>query len=61
MVDLRVAEWHQKFSKVQVGKAIVSLTGETSAYLRLLEKGDVIVCPPTQVCFRLPSNHHVRC
>ena len=59
MVGLRVAEWHQKFSKVQGGKAIVSLTGETSADLRLLEEGDVIVCTPMQVCFRLPSNHHL--
>lgn len=49
MVDQRVAEWRQKFSKVQGGKEIVSLTGETSADLRLLEKGDVIVCTPTQV------------
>lgn len=49
MVDQRVAEWHRKFSKVQGGKEIVSLTGETSADLRLLEKGDVIVCTPTQV------------
>jgi pre-mRNA-splicing helicase BRR2 len=51
MVDQRVAEWRRKFSKVQGGKEIVSLTGETSADLRLLEKGDVIVCTPTQVCF----------
>lgn len=49
MVDQRVAEWRRKFSKVQGGKEIVSLTGETSADLRLLEKGDVIVCTPTQV------------
>ena len=49
MVDQRVAEWHRKFSKVQGRKEIVSLTGETSADLRLLEKGDVIVCTPTQV------------
>lgn len=54
MVDQRVAEWHRKFSKVQGGKEIVSLTGETSADLRLLEKGDVIVCTPTQVS--LPEN-----
>lgn len=48
MVDLRVKEWKAKFSKVQGGKEIVSLTGETSADLRLLEKGDVIVCTPSQ-------------
>ncbi|KAJ6623527.1 Sec63 Brl domain-containing protein [Mycena sp. CBHHK59/15] len=48
MVDQRVEEWRAKFAKVQGGKEIVSLTGETSADLRLLEKGDVIVCTPTQ-------------
>ena len=48
MVDMRVAEWQQKFQEVQGGKEIVSLTGETSADLRLLEKGDVIVCTPSQ-------------
>ncbi|KAG9310011.1 putative RNA helicase [Chiua virens] len=48
MVDQRVAEWRRKFSGVQGGKEIVSLTGETSADLRLLEKGDVIVCTPSQ-------------
>ena len=31
------------------GKEIVSLIGEASADLRLLEKGDAIVCTPTQV------------
>ena len=49
MVDQRVAEWREKFGELQGGKEIVSLTGETSADLRLLEKGDVIVCTPAQV------------
>ncbi|KAF8156619.1 Sec63 Brl domain-containing protein [Crassisporium funariophilum] len=48
MVDMRVKEWKAKFSSLQGGKEIVSFTGETSADLRLLEKGDVIVCTPTQ-------------
>ncbi|KIM35850.1 hypothetical protein M413DRAFT_449581 [Hebeloma cylindrosporum] len=48
MVDLRVKEWKAKFGGVQGGKEILSLTGETSADLRLLEKGDVLVCTPTQ-------------
>ncbi|TFK21393.1 Sec63-domain-containing protein [Coprinopsis marcescibilis] len=58
MVDLRVQEWQAKFSKVQGGKEIVSLTGGTSADLRLLEKGDVIFCTPPQwgVISRLPAN-----
>ncbi|KAG1789995.1 putative RNA helicase [Suillus plorans] len=48
MVDQRVAEWRRKFSGLQGGKEIVSLTGDTSADLRLLEKGDVVVCTPSQ-------------
>ena len=51
MVDLRVKEWKAKFGSVQGGKEILSLAGETSADLRLLEKGDVLVCTPTQVHF----------
>ena len=49
MVDLRVQEWRAKFGNLQGGKEIVSLTGESSQDLRLLEKGDLIVCTPTQV------------
>jgi pre-mRNA-splicing helicase BRR2 len=49
MVEQRVAEWRKKFGQLQGGKEIVALTGETSADLRLLEKGDVIVCTPSQV------------
>ncbi|ORY79259.1 Sec63 Brl domain-domain-containing protein [Leucosporidium creatinivorum] len=48
VVDARVAEWKAKFGDVQGGKEIVALTGETSADIRLLEKGDVIVCTPGQ-------------
>lgn len=57
MVDQRVVEWRAKFGKLQGGKEIVSLTGESSADLRLLEKGDLIVCTPNQVSYLrfLPS------
>ncbi|KAI9460719.1 Sec63-domain-containing protein [Russula earlei] len=48
MVEQRVAEWRKKFGQLQGGKEIVALTGETSADLRLLEQGDVIVCTPSQ-------------
>ncbi|GJE96304.1 Sec63-domain-containing protein [Phanerochaete sordida] len=48
MVDLRVQEWRTKFGNLQGGKEIVSLTGESSQDLRLLEKGDLIVCTPSQ-------------
>ena len=53
MVDLRVKEWKAKFGSVQGRKENLSLMGETSADLRLLEKGDVLVCTPTQVHFSL--------
>ncbi len=56
MVDQRVVEWKEKFGKIQGGKDIVALTGETSADLRLMEKGgDIIVCTPAQVRIR-PNN-----
>ncbi|GAA6043916.1 hypothetical protein JCM8097_004108 [Rhodosporidiobolus ruineniae] len=48
VVDARVAEWRRKFHNLQGGKDIVALTGETSADIRLLEKGDLIVCTPQQ-------------
>lgn len=51
MVDQRVDEWRKKFGKLQGGKEIVSLTGDRNADLRLLAKGDVIVCTPIQVGF----------
>jgi ATP-dependent helicase YprA (DUF1998 family) len=53
MVDLRVKEWTSKFRELQGGKEVVSLTGETSADLRLLEKGDVIICTPSQVSLNI--------
>ncbi|GAN05971.1 pre-mRNA splicing factor [Mucor ambiguus] len=46
LVDERVAEWTEKFGKLN--KEVVALTGETSADLRLLERGDIICCTPTQ-------------
>ena len=46
MVDQRVMEWRAKFKKLQGGKEIVSLEGETNADLA---RGDVNVCTPTQV------------
>jgi hypothetical protein len=50
MVELWVNGWEMKFEKLQGGKEVVSLMGETSTDLRLLEKGNVIVCTLTQVC-----------
>ncbi|KAJ3311396.1 DEIH-box ATPase [Blyttiomyces sp. JEL0837] len=47
VVELRMADWKQKFSKLMGGKNIVTLTGETTADLKLLELGDVIFSNPT--------------
>lgn len=48
VVDARRQEWHAKFGDVQGGKTILSLTGETSADLKILERGDVILATPGQ-------------
>jgi pre-mRNA-splicing helicase BRR2 len=48
LVDQRVSDWSAKFSKLGQGKEVVALTGETSADLKLLERGDVICCTPVQ-------------
>jgi pre-mRNA-splicing helicase BRR2 len=48
VVDLRVAEWQDKFGNLQGGKKVVALTGESVADLRLLNENDVVVCTPTQ-------------
>lgn len=46
MVDLRVAEWKEKFAPLS--KEVVALTGESTADLALLRKADVVVCTPAQ-------------
>ncbi|XP_071827411.1 U5 small nuclear ribonucleoprotein 200 kDa helicase-like isoform X1 [Apostichopus japonicus] len=38
-------EWHAKF-QMQLGKKVVLLTGETATDLKLLAKGNIIVCTP---------------
>lgn len=48
VVDLRVAEWQAKFGKLQGGKTISALTGETSEDLRRLKSSDLVICTPTQ-------------
>ena len=42
VVDLQVAQWRQKFGKIQGGKNIVALTGETSADLHLYLLSQII-------------------
>jgi len=39
----------RKVGSVQGGEGILSLTGEASVDLGLWERGDVLVCTPTQV------------
>ncbi|RPB01060.1 Sec63-domain-containing protein [Choiromyces venosus 120613-1] len=48
LVDQRYADWKARLSKINGGKEIVKLTGETSADLKLLERGDLILATPTQ-------------
>ncbi|KAI4181858.1 MAG: hypothetical protein L6R41_006356 [Letrouitia leprolyta] len=48
LVDQRLDDWQGRLSKVAGGKQIVKLTGETTADLRILEKGDLILATPAQ-------------
>ncbi|KAL8914049.1 MAG: hypothetical protein Q9171_001300 [Xanthocarpia ochracea] len=48
LVDQRLADWQERLSKVAGGKRIVKLTGETTADLKILEQGDVVLATPTQ-------------
>lgn len=48
LVDQRYEDWKEKLGSLSGGKEITKLTGETSADLKLLEKGDLILATPTQ-------------
>ncbi|KAI9845853.1 MAG: DEIH-box ATPase [Sclerophora amabilis] len=48
LVDQRLTDWQLRMSKIGGGKNIVKLTGETSADLKLLEQGDLILATPSQ-------------
>jgi pre-mRNA-splicing helicase BRR2 len=48
MVDIRLQDWQQRLSHLRGGKDIVKLTGETTADLKLLEQGDLILATPIQ-------------
>ena len=48
LVDARLEHWRSRLSSLRGGKEIVKLTGETTADLRILEKGDVILATPSQ-------------
>ncbi|KAF2253152.1 Sec63-domain-containing protein [Trematosphaeria pertusa] len=48
LVDNQYNNWNTRLSGLGGGKDVVKLTGETTADLRLLEKGDLILATPTQ-------------
>jgi len=48
LVDQRYAQWSKRLSSLGGGKEIVKLTGETTADLRLLDRGDLILATPAQ-------------
>lgn len=48
LVDNQYKNWSDRLSKLGGGKDIVKLTGETTADLRLIERGDLILATPTQ-------------
>ncbi|KAK5124119.1 hypothetical protein LTR85_001822 [Meristemomyces frigidus] len=47
-VDARYKAWQTRLSGLAGGKQVVKLTGETTADLKLLERGDLIIATPTQ-------------
>ncbi|KAH0544469.1 hypothetical protein FGG08_001366 [Glutinoglossum americanum] len=48
LVDQRLADWRERLGVVAGGKEIVKLTGETTADLKILEKGDLVLATPVQ-------------
>jgi pre-mRNA-splicing helicase BRR2 len=48
LVDQRYEDWKERLVHVAGGKEITKLTGETSADLKLLERGDLILATPAQ-------------
>lgn len=47
-VDAQCKTWQSRFSATCDGKEIVKLTGETTADLKLLDRGDLILATPAQ-------------
>ena len=47
-VDARYKSWHSRLGSLAGGKQVVKLTGETTADLKFLDKGDLILATPTQ-------------
>ncbi|KAL6715877.1 Pre-mRNA-splicing helicase BRR2 [Lecanora helva] len=48
LIDHRLADWSKRLGGIAGGKQIVKLTGETTADLKILERGDLILATPAQ-------------
>lgn len=48
LVDRRYQDWKERLSHIGGGKEIVKLTSDTTADLKLLEKGELILATPSQ-------------
>lgn len=48
LVDAQLRDWQTRFGNLRGGKEILKLTGETTADLKLLERGDLILATPSQ-------------
>ena len=48
LVDVRLADWQKRLSKVAGGKHIVKLCGERTADLKLLDQADLVLATPEQ-------------
>ena len=48
IIDYRLADWRERLGKVAGGKQIVKLTGDNTADLKILERGDLILATPSQ-------------
>ncbi|KAI9682874.1 MAG: DEIH-box ATPase [Trizodia sp. TS-e1964] len=48
LVDQRLSDWSSRFDAISGGKVITKLIGETTADLKILEKGDLILATPSQ-------------
>ncbi|EDN06152.1 hypothetical protein HCAG_02755 [Histoplasma mississippiense (nom. inval.)] len=48
LVDHRVTDWQTRLSNLNGGKAILKLTGETTADLKILEQADLVLGTPIQ-------------
>jgi pre-mRNA-splicing helicase BRR2 len=48
LVDLRYQDWQRRFGNLRGGKDIAKLSGEITADLKLLDRGDLILATPSQ-------------